>query len=87
MSTLTQIQAVIEFAKANGFPKAEIALWDCAALDGIDDCPGQTSVDEAMSEYGEEDGEQEFSAGLYLHKSVKLARSGEYPGEIKEGTP
>lgn len=72
MPTVEQVRAVVEFAKANGFPAAKLLLWDDSAIRGIDDIPGHFSPDDAMDQYGPEDGIQEFTPGLQLNGTIRL---------------
>jgi len=74
--TMNQVRAVVEFAKANGFPTAKLLLWDDSAIQGIDDIPGHESPEDAMDQYGPEDGIQEFTPGLQLNGTIRLGWMG-----------
>lgn len=59
---------VIEFAKENGFPKAETAFWD-----PNDPENGYSDVEEVLVDG--DPGEYVIDTGIFLHGSIKFTKS------------
>jgi hypothetical protein len=76
ITTVAQAQAIVDFAKALGFTDAKLLFWDAQAIQGIDDIPGHVSPEDAMDNYGEEEGLCEFSLGIQLGAVTYLKRDG-----------
>lgn len=82
MSTNTErfaaLLRVVEFAKANGFPRAETAFWD-------PDDPERafTATNEALEDEG--DGNYELNVGVYLHEDIRFIKTIRPEGHENEG--
>jgi len=63
-----QLLAVVEFARANGFPRAEVAMWD-------PDNPESCANDENEILEPNDPGTYQIDVGIYLHKAVNYTKT------------
>lgn len=59
---------VVDFAKSNGFPGAEIAYWDPENGE-----QGYTNIEDALMDH--DPGIHAITVGIYLHKDVNFQKT------------